>query len=105
MILYQEFYMKDILLQLKKEISLGTLIPWELQKLTEYDKIHHASLCHTLHQYLRQNQNLVVTSQILHIHRNTLVYRLEKIRQLIGDIFPDPDKCTQLLFVNELISE
>ena len=105
MILYQDFYMKDILLQLKKEISLSTLIPWELQKLTEYDKTHHASLCHTLHQYLRLNQNLVVTSQILHIHRNTLVYRLEKIRQLIGDVFPDPDKCTQLLFINELISE
>ena len=41
-------------------------------------------LLETLRQYLYCNGNLVKTSQALFIHRNTLLYRLNQIRDLLG---------------------
>ena len=34
---------------------------------------------------------------MLHIHRNTLIYRLKKIRELIGDDIEDVKKSEELL--------
>ena len=55
-----------------------------LRRLQEYDQAHSTALLHTLCVYLLQEQNLHATARQLFIHRNTLVYRLEKIKKLTG---------------------
>ena len=54
-----------------------------LRRLQEYDQAHSTALLHTLCVYLLQEQNLHATARQLFIHRNTLVYRLEKIKKHI----------------------
>ena len=44
---------------------------------------HSTALLHTLCVYLLQEQNLHATARQLFIHRNTLVYRLQRIRTLL----------------------
>lgn len=42
------------------------------------------SLLRTINQYLDSNMNLTDASKAIHLHRNTLIYRLLKIKKLIG---------------------
>ncbi|MDA8193905.1 MAG: helix-turn-helix domain-containing protein [Thermaerobacter sp.] len=44
----------------------------------------------TLHAYLAHNQNQAQTARALSVHPNTLRYRIEKIRELLGDALDDP---------------
>lgn len=58
----------------------------ELQKLTESlaSADSRGILRKTLRQYIKSNADAHATTQKLHIHRNTLSYRLERIHQLTG---------------------
>ena len=55
-----------------------------LRRLQEYDQAHSTALLHTLCVYLLQEQNLHATARQLFIHRNTLVYRLDKLQKTTG---------------------
>ncbi len=59
--------------------------------LEDYDNKNNAELYHTLYVFLRCNCSLVQTAQTLHIHRNSLLYRIERIRELTGVDLEDPD--------------
>ena len=50
--------------------------------LLEYDRKYSQELLYTLHVYLRESQRASVAAQRLHIHKNTLHYRLKKICEL-----------------------
>lgn len=56
-----------------------------LQKLKAYDHKHRSSLVHTLEMFLRHDSNVKTAAQALHIHTNTLNYRLRRITD-IGNI-------------------
>ncbi|MBI6545786.1 MAG: helix-turn-helix domain-containing protein [Cyanobacteria bacterium NC_groundwater_1444_Ag_S-0.65um_54_12] len=53
-----------------------------LQRLLEYDQQADKELVKTLSAFLECNGNLTETSERLFIHRNTLKYRLERIRDI-----------------------
>ena len=53
-------------------------------RIAEHDQQNNSSLLQTLKVYLLQEKSLLAASQELHIHRNTLVYRLGKIEQISG---------------------
>jgi len=55
-----------------------------LAKLNEYDAVHDGRLSYTLREFLRHSCGYMATAQALHIHRSTLLYRLERIRDLTG---------------------
>jgi purine catabolism regulator len=50
-------------------------------RLAEYDRKHRGELLHTL-EVLLHYPTLSQTAQSLHIHRNTLLYRLQRIQEL-----------------------
>jgi DNA-binding PucR family transcriptional regulator len=43
----------------------------------------------TLRSYFKNNQNVTQTAQELFVHRNTINYRINKIRELLEDDFDD----------------
>jgi hypothetical protein len=55
-----------------------------LGALLAYDEERHADLVHTLGAYLDHSGNYDDTAAALHIHRSTLRYRLQRIRDLSG---------------------
>ncbi|MEG0307986.1 MAG: PucR family transcriptional regulator ligand-binding domain-containing protein [Clostridium sp.] len=55
-----------------------------LGNLLEYDRKNDTNLIDTLKAYLFNNCNLIKTSQNVFIHRNTLVYRLNKIKNILN---------------------
>lgn len=55
-----------------------------LQPLADKDKNGRSNYIGTLDAYLDNNCNLIKTAAVLMIHRNTLIYRIEKIKELTG---------------------
>ncbi len=54
-----------------------------LGPLSSFDREHNASLCETLKVFLECDRSCKEAAEILHIHRNTLRYRLSKIEELL----------------------
>ncbi len=52
--------------------------------LAEYDAQHNSSMVQTLDAYFDHHGNISKTAESLFIHRNTLLYRLERIQELTG---------------------
>jgi sugar diacid utilization regulator len=56
----------------------------QLGPLIEYDRQHHSSLVLTLARYFDSGCNYDGAAATLSVHRNTLKYRLRRIRDLLG---------------------
>jgi sugar diacid utilization regulator len=68
----------------------GYVTKW-LGVLAAYDERKHTQLVKTLTQYLQHGGGYEATSQALSVHRSTLKYRLQRIRQLTGFDLGDPE--------------
>ncbi|GAB4508488.1 MAG: PucR family transcriptional regulator [Anaerolineae bacterium] len=55
-----------------------------LRPLVEHDERKHGDLVRTLNGFFEANGNLAKAAMDLDVHRNTLVYRLERITELTG---------------------
>jgi purine catabolism regulator len=62
-----------------------------LGALEEYDGRHSAELVETLEGFFACNGNHARAAQMLHLHRNTLLYRLERIQALTGRDLSDAE--------------
>ena len=56
----------------------------KLQPLIDYDQTHQSQLLPTLRAYLFHNSSLQETARLTFTHRNTIGYRLRKIKELIA---------------------
>lgn len=56
-----------------------------LTKIQEYDRLHQTQLVKTLETYLNLDSNVNETAKQLHIHINTLSYRLKRIAE-VGEV-------------------
>lgn len=66
----------------KNNLSLRVFISREYSLLTDYDKENNTEYVKTLHTYILHSKNVIHTANALHIHRNTLNYRLNKIEDI-----------------------
>jgi purine catabolism regulator len=59
--------------------------------LVDYDAQHRSSLVQTIGAYFDHHGNISQTAEALYIHRNTLLYRLERIQELTGQRLDEAD--------------
>lgn len=59
--------------------------------LAVYDEQHKGSLVNTLNAYFTHHGNVSQTAESLFVHRNTLLYRLERIQELTGQDLDQAD--------------
>jgi sugar diacid utilization regulator len=62
-----------------------------LGTLADYDERKHTELVKTLTQYLQHGGGYEAASRALSVHRSTLKYRLQRIRELTGFTLGDPE--------------
>ena len=62
-----------------------------ISPLADYDRRHRGSLVQTIDAYFNHHANVSQTAESLFIHRNTLLYRLERIQELTGQDINQPD--------------
>lgn len=59
--------------------------------LANYDLQHRSTMVDTLSAYFNHNGNISQTAESLYIHRNTLLYRLDRIQELTGQDLDQAD--------------
>jgi sugar diacid utilization regulator len=79
---YTDLGVQRFILQNSKE-ELIDFIHEVLGPLIEYEKTRKGELLSTLIVFLDQNQNIKKTADSLHIHTNTLSYRLKRIEEIL----------------------
>ncbi|WP_053368809.1 PucR family transcriptional regulator [Bacillus sp. FJAT-27245] len=71
---------------------LNQFVPSSLKELLLYQQTNQADLLKTLQTFLECNQNAAQTAKILFIHYKTVMYRLERIKEITGMDFEDSEE-------------
>lgn len=85
-------------LLLKNLDSRDDLVSPELRVLAEHDRKKGTQYCETLYLYLIYSRSLKKTCDALFTHRNTVLYRIERIRDDFLIPLDDPERHAELLF-------
>ena len=70
---------------------------YSVEILKKEDEEKNTDLYETLKMYYLCGNNIAETASRMYVHRNTLVYRLRKIRELIGSDIDDMEQSGELL--------
>jgi DNA-binding PucR family transcriptional regulator len=85
-----EFRVLALLFREGGEAQLRRFVEATLGRVLEHDRRHRARLTGTLEAYLAAGCSPTRAAAALHLHVNTLYYRLERLRRLLGDDFAAP---------------
>ncbi|KAB8139967.1 PucR family transcriptional regulator [Chloroflexia bacterium SDU3-3] len=81
-----------LLFLLRESPELWDFYRTTLAALAEYDQKQRAELLKTLEAFFASLGNLAQTAEALHVHRNTLLYRLKRIGEISGLNLEDPEE-------------
>src|SRR6478736_3549542 len=76
--------------------GLTTFISSTVGPLLAYDEEHQRDLAATLEAYLQQARHHARTCAALHIHPNTLYQRLDRVTEVLGPRWKEPDHALEL---------
>jgi purine catabolism regulator len=80
-----------LLFNLKEKDQLRAFHDEMLDKLVEYDRRNGAELVSTLAAYFAARNSPTEAAERMHLHRNTFLYRLHRIRDITGLDLDDPE--------------
>ncbi len=80
---FNDFYFDSFLVDSISKEQGKKFYTHYLQPLLAYDHKNNTSFTPTLKAYLAHHLNIATTSRALFIHRNTLLYRIDKIKSLL----------------------
>lgn len=81
---FEHLGVQRLLFQLRDNPELASFYEDLLGKLQAHDERQGAELVNTLEAFFACHGNHVRTAQRLHLHRNTLLYRLDRAKQVLG---------------------
>ena len=82
---YQDYTLVEMLELCREQENLMDFCSPMLLKLLDYDRENQTDLMNTLYEYLDCSQNTQLAAERLFIHKNTLLYRINKIRSVIDN--------------------
>ena len=72
--------------------ALLQFVPQSLKELLDYQQANQSDLLETLQTFLECNQNAAQTAKLLFVHYKTVVYRLDRIKEITGMDFDDSEE-------------
>ncbi len=97
-----------LLLQVKRPQELQCFAESMLGTVHVYDNRHQTKLGDTLRSYMANRCNVSVTAKALHVHPNTVAYRLRRVEELLGIDLSDPQAMLHLqlaLMIDNILGE
>lgn len=88
---YEDLGVFQLLAEVQDPTATETFARRWLATLLDYDASRKAEMVRTLGRYLECGGNYDQTAEALFIHRSTLKYRLQRIREISGFDLGDPD--------------
>lgn len=90
-IFYEDHYLSHILTVFNKTSLVKATIHPSIKFMKIYDEEHDTKYISTLRAFFDNNRNAPATAAALFIHKSTLFYRFDKMKQLFGIRFDDKD--------------
>lgn len=75
----------------------------KILEIYNYDKTNNTSLLETTYQYLLNNKSLSETSRIMFVHKNTVTYRLNRIKDLFDINFDNAENNLSFMYSASII--
>lgn len=101
LIWHKEIGFYNLLLEYEDKELVEEFVRDTLGVIMEYDKENHTDFLDTLKEYLWNNRSLLHASEKLHMHKNTVKYRIQRMEELTGKDFED--SMTRLAFMNAIL--
>lgn len=96
---FHQFAFQYALALLAEKLPLMAACHPALLQLRQYDRENESDYMETLREYLRNDCNVTKASNALHMHRNTLLYRINKIeKNILGMKLDENDLREELKF-------
>lgn len=95
---YDAYKFQDLLRSLASSAQAQQYFSQSYQQISLYDQKHDTQYLETLRAYLDCDRHLDTTAKMLHVHKNTIVYRTKKIKELFAIDFDDPKQRFDLLY-------
>lgn len=102
---FSDIVNRYLMSRIREDISVETICHEKLLFLQEYDAKKGTDHFHTLRVYLENERNLTLVSSLLHVHRSTLQYRIEKLEELTELPLDDAELRFYLLCCFRLLDE
>lgn len=80
---YRDYYLYHVLKQVENNIPLSSLYPRRLNQILEKDLKSGANNLKLLDAYLANNQSVTATARQMFMHRNSVIYRIRKIEEML----------------------
>jgi hypothetical protein len=94
---YYIYHMLDTCLAKSPELFRHGFVFEAIRKLKNYEKKHNTEVFKLLRTFLRCERKATETSALLHLHRNTVLYHIQKIEEMLGVKLDDPEIRLKLL--------
>ena len=94
---YYEYYVFHLLSCAAKEITWQQLYHSQLNRIIETDRLKGSDNLRLLETHLNCDRNISHTAHSLHLHRNSVVYRLTRIEEMLDMSLDDPEVRLRLL--------
>jgi purine catabolism regulator len=88
---FQNLGVHRLLLALDGHPELSAFYEETLASIDQYDRANRSELLPTLEAFFAADNSLAETAARLHLHRNTVAYRLRRIEQISGHQLGDPE--------------
>ncbi len=99
---FEDYVMEYMMEQCIQELNPQEVSHPALAILEMYDQKNDTHLLETLKVFLQQRHNVTHTAQLLYIHRTSLLFRLERIKQLTDLDLDEYKTCLHLMLSFEL---
>lgn len=104
LLFYADLVIRHMLSIVSENHDLKQFCESSLLALLAHDTQSHTDYVNCLFTYLQQERSIAHTADCLHLHKNTLLYRLHKIEEILGQSLDDPDYRFRLLFTYQILS-
>lgn len=93
---YEDFKVFHLLSSIKPNDVLINFFNNTIGKLQSYDLENNTNLMETLVAFIEYNGNISQAAKMIYVHRNTFIYRIDKIKQLLDSDLKDRDELLEL---------
>ena len=105
---YDDLGIYKILIDVRNKGILKNFYKEKLGKLETMEEAKHEDFLHTLDLYLKTGGNILQVAKLNNAHRNTIIYRINKMEELLFSDFSDGETRTELqvaLYIKNLLEK
>ena len=99
---YSKYYLNDMLECYREKFALDDVIVRYLDQLAGERGYSNSNLL-LLYHYLNTERNMSLTAKRVHMHRNSVIYRLQRIQDVLNLDLDDPDVRLRLMITFKIL--